>query len=267
MTPRETALVTGASSGIGEAFARRFASMGYDVVIVARREDRLQALKNDLEDRFGVHTTVCVADLTTEDGIATVETLIRQQVHLTMLVNNAGFTQLGYFHEVPLERHLALIQLHMVAVTRLCYAAVPAMIQRRRGDIINVSSMSGIFTYPKSSLYNATKAGMNTLSESLNVEMAQYGIRVQALLPGFTRTDIVNTPGLEAFNPNSIPDIMWMDADDVVSDALMLMRKNQPLVVAGLPTRLFANEIFLFFYRRLVIPLMRRFPQRFKLWG
>lgn len=267
MSSRETALITGASSGIGEAFARRFASMGYDVVIVARREDRLQALKDDLESRFGIAVTVCVADLTTEEGIAAVETRIHQQENLTMLVNNAGFIQLGYFHEVPLAHHLALIQLHMGAMTRLCYAALPAMIDRHRGDIINVSSMTGIFTYPKSSLYNATKAGMNTFSESLNVEVAQYGIRVQALLPGFTRTDIVNTPGLQDFNPRSIPDFLWMDAEDVVSDSLMFLRKNQALVLAGVPTRLFANEIFLYFYRRLALPLMRRFPQHFKMWG
>lgn len=266
MSEARTALITGASSGIGEAFARRLAYDGYDLIVVARREDRLRALKTDLEDRYAGTVTVLVADLTTDEGMSRTEAAIRDCDSLTMLINNAGFNHLGWFHEVPLERNLAMIQLHLTATTRLCYAALPTMIERQRGDIINVSSMAGIMVFPKSGVYNATKAGITALSESLNLEMAQHSIRVQALLPGFTKTDIVNTEGLKDLDPADLPAFMWMEVGDVVTASLVGLESNRAIVAPGFYA-MGGNGIMLSVYRRVMFPLLRRYIRQYKFYG
>ena len=183
-----TALVTGASSGIGAAYARRLAAEGCDVTLVARREPELTILAADLGQRFKVQAHVVVADLATPEGVDLAINRLAD-VPVDWLVNNAGFGAPGVFDQVPLQRSLAMIQLHLLATTRLSHAVLPGMIGRGRGRIVNVSSIGAFLPRPGDATYCATKAYLVTFSRALHGELAGTGEQVQALCPGFTRTN------------------------------------------------------------------------------
>ncbi|MEM9952057.1 MAG: SDR family oxidoreductase [Chloroflexota bacterium] len=208
------ALITGASSGIGEAFARHLANMGYDLIVVARREERLQALA----DKVTVDVEIVVADLTKRDDITRVESLIASHDDIAYLVNNAGFSGVGLFADQSIDFYDDMIQLHVMTSTRLAHAVIPQMKANKNGAIINVSSFGGFVPMPTSATYNATKAYLTSFSESLSMELAPHGIVVQALCPGFTYTEIWDTAGFE--NTPDVPQIAWMSSDEVVIESL-----------------------------------------------
>lgn len=232
------ALITGASSGIGAEYARALASRGYDLVLVARRADRLNALKVELETRCGVQVEALPADLTSDREIARVEQRIREGAALRLLINNAGFDHLGDFVDVPLESHLDMLKVHLEAAIRLSHAALPAMRQEQRGGIINVASMGGLRPLPQNSLYCATKAGLIMFSRVLAGEERSHQIAVQALCPGYTDTEIFDTPGFARLRRDRIPRFMWMSADAVVRESLRRLRPGHPVVVPGLVNRI-----------------------------
>lgn len=194
-SPRPRAVVTGASSGIGQAFAERLAGDGYDLVVVARRRDRLEALAKRLGEQHGAAVDVLVADLTDPAALATVERRVAGDPALVLLVNNAGFG--GYMPFVDLEpdQAEALIRLHILAVTRLTRAALPAMLARGRGAIINVSSQLAFSasmsapTLPKRAVYVGAKAYLNAFTETLAHELVGTGVQVQVLCPGIVQTE------------------------------------------------------------------------------
>lgn len=222
-----TALVTGASSGIGETFARHLAYAGYDLIVVARRADRLQALADEL----AVDVQIVVADLATDAGIAKTEAAITACDNLAMLVNNAGFAYVAHFADADLDPLLSMNRLHMDATLRLIYAAIPQMKRHHNGTIINVSSVGGFIPMPSSATYNATKAYLISFSESLAVELADYGIYVQVLCPGFTRTEIFDAA---ATYPDDIPDMMWLSTDEVVVASLSAIATKRTRVTPGI---------------------------------
>lgn len=235
---RPLALITGASSGIGEGYARALAAQAYDLVIVARRADRLTALKADLEARYAIQVETLPADLADDRDIARVEQRIRDADALNLLINNAGFDQLGEFISVPLETHLDMLTVHLETSIRLTHAALPAMRQKRRGGIINVASMGGLRPLPNNSLYCATKAGLVMFSRVLAGEEQPYQIAVQALCPGYTNTEIFDTPGFTGWRRDRIPRFLWMSVDAVVRESLDRLRPGKPVVVPGLVNRL-----------------------------
>jgi short-subunit dehydrogenase len=227
-----TALITGASSGIGKTFARRLAQQGYDLILVARREERLQALAEELR-KSSQNISIIVADLSQDDGVEKVLDAIRSCEDLDLLVNNAGFSVYGNFMDVPLEKHLEMIHLHLDATVRFCYAALPKMKERHKGAIINVASFGGFIPMPKNTTYNATKAYLISFSDALSYEVAKFGITIQVLCPSFTRTEIFDVAGLPP-ETIPIPYFAWMSADEVVSASLNGLKAKRRIVTPRL---------------------------------
>ncbi len=233
MQTNNTALITGASSGIGAAFARQLAAQGHDLILVARRRERLAALAAELEEQHAISVQPLVADLSTLDGIERVKDRIAEVENLDILVNNAGFGIVGKFAESDLTRHLDMIHVHVIASVHLCRAVLPGMIARHRRGIINVSSISA-FTSVGNVSYTATKAYLVAFSEVLQVELAGTGVHVQALCPGFTYTGFHDTPDLiNDFDRSRIPKMMWMSADKVVAGSLKALERGNVVLFRG----------------------------------
>lgn len=218
---RPTALVTGAASGIGAAFAEALARDGYRLVLVDRDGERLRSLAAALPEDCERVT----ADLTADADVARVEARCRDGVDL--LVNNAGFGHPAGFLETPVEAEIAMSRLHMETVLRLTLAALPGMIARGRGGVVNTASVLGFFP---SSTYSASKIWVVNFSRSAARTAAGHGITVTALCPGFTRTGFHDGAGMTT---TKIPGFLWLEADAVVATALRDWRKGKPLSIPG----------------------------------
>jgi len=228
---RRIALVTGASSGLGAEFARQIAARGYDLVLTARREARLTALGAELASRHGVAYEVVVADLGTDPGIAAVEArLQREDVHL--LVNNAGFGIGRAFAEAELEDQSAMLSVHAVAPMRLMHTALPAMLARRSGGVINVASLAAFVSLPKNANYSATKAYLMRFSRAVNAEVRRKGVTVQALCPGLTVTEYHDDQERAHLRRRGLG-FLWAPAAAVVRDSLRAFDRRQALCVPG----------------------------------
>jgi short-subunit dehydrogenase len=226
-----TALVTGASAGIGEEFCRQLSARCDVIIAVARRGERLAALQRTLGDR--VELRCLEADLGSIEGVATVMEAIRQQGPVRYLVNNAGFGTFGNFDALSVESQRAMVNLHIDATITLCRAAIPFMRELGRGAIINVSSLGSFVPGKGMAVYGATKAFLNYFSEALQVELAGSGIEVQALCPGFTRTEFHDPMAAQGFDRERIPQQMWMTAGDVVASSLAALGSGKVVVVPG----------------------------------
>jgi short-subunit dehydrogenase len=235
-----TALITGASSGIGAAFAHQLAAIGYDLILVARREDRLAALATDLQGCHPITAEVLAADLSNPTDVKGVERRITELESLDLLINNAGFGAPGPFAQADLHTQLNMIHVHVIASVRLTRAALPGMIARRQGTIINVSSIAGLVPIPGSATYSSTKAYLNVFSEALQAELKGTGVRVQALCPGFTHTEFHDTPTHRGFHRSRIPEVLWMSAEKVAEQSLCALRRHQVIFIPGPKNRLVA---------------------------
>jgi hypothetical protein len=220
-------MVTGATAGIGAAFARALAARGHDLVLVARDQARLDSVARQLRT-YGVAVDVLPADLTDEQGCARVEW--RCGEGLDVLVNNAGLGTKGAFHEVPREQEEHLLRLNVRAPMRLTHAALPPMIDRGRGAIVNVSSVAGFAHGVRGATYGASKAWLTSFSESLHLQYAERGVRVIALCPGFTRTEFHSRAEMDM---SGLPDRLWLDADDVVRTALADLDRGRSRSIPG----------------------------------
>src|SRR6266498_2168999 len=201
------AFVTAASSGLGAACAERLAHGGSATVIVARRRERLESLAEQLKSNHHIDVEVLVADLSKRTDLDTVEKRIREDSSLEMLVNNAGFGGYMPFIELDPDKAEELINLKVLAVTRLTRAALPGMIARGRGAIINVSSLAAFVPGPYDAIYGATKAFVNSFTEALHEELRGTGVRVQALCPGFVHTELQQRAGIDT---SRLPAFAWM---------------------------------------------------------
>ncbi len=228
---KTTALVTGASSGIGAEFCRQLAQSCPVIIAVARSAGRLEELARELASHSEVH--VVEADLTTEEGLARTVEALRQKGPVDYLVNNAGFGTSGDFDRTGIDRQQDMVDLHIRATLRLCHAAVPFMRELGGGRIVNVSSLGSFIPARKMAVYNATKAFVTSFSRSLQEEVAGDGIRVQALCPGYTRTAFTDTPELAHFDPERVPQEMWMDAGEVVAQSLAALEEGPAVLVTG----------------------------------
>ncbi|MBE1537461.1 SDR family NAD(P)-dependent oxidoreductase [Actinomadura algeriensis] len=216
-----TAFITGATAGIGAAFARRLASDGFDVVLLARDTARLEAAAADLRDRYRVRAETLTADLATEEGLAAAEERARENVDL--LVNNAGFGNKGVFLDVPVGDELTMLKVHCEAVLRLTRAAVPGMLERGRGGVINVSSVAAFATR---GTYGASKAWVVSFSQGVAEDIASRSggrVRVMALCPGFVHTEFHERARMDM---SDVPGFMWLDKDAVVDAGLRDLRRG-----------------------------------------
>jgi len=228
---KKTALVTGASAGLGAEFCRQLAEQCEVIIAVARRPDRLQALKRELDGRAELHAIE--GDLSTIEGVARTIESIRQQGPVDYLVNNAGFSTYGMFEDQLIDGQQEMVSVHINATMALCRAAIPFMRELGGGHIINVSSLSAFLPGRGLSVYGATKAFLNFYSQSLQMELADSGITVQALCPGYTRTDFHSTQEFSQFDTAQIPDEYWMDSASVVSISLAAVGAGKVIVVPG----------------------------------
>lgn len=230
-TRTPVAVVTGASSGIGEVFARKLAARGYDLILVARRADRLHSLASELSPR---RVEVVTADLTTSDGLQAAEQGIRNCPQLDLLVNNAGFGTVKRFWEADLHGQEQMHQLHVMATVRLTHAALNLMVAQGRGAIINVSSVAAFGQTEGNVSYCATKAWVNAFTQGLDIELRGAGykgkIKVQALCPGYTMSEFHDTLGVDR---NNIPRVLWMQADAVVDASLRGLEQGKVVVIPG----------------------------------
>ena len=233
------AFITGASAGIGASYARALAEIGFDLVLLARRRGRLQALANELESNASVPCEIISADLSDMEEIKKVTDHIGQIDNLDVLINNAGFGTIGYFADIPIEKSMRMVHTHMTATVHFTHAALSGMRKRKRGIIINVSSMGAFILTPGNVLYDATKSFLVTFSENLWLEVRDMGIKVQALCPGFTRTELHEVGDFKDFDKNIIPDSLWMMPDEVVRLSLEALEKSRKVTfVPGWKKRL-----------------------------
>ncbi len=223
---RPLALITGASSGIGATFARALADRGYDLVLVARRKDRLEALGREIKAQ------VLPADLTKDAELKLVEDRVAAADNLELLVNNAGFGTLGRFWETDVDGQDSMHRLHVLATVRLTHAALRGMVARKSGGVINVSSVAGFAQSPGSTSYGATKRWMNAFTEGLYLELKSAGspVKVQALCPGFTYSEFHDVLGMDRA---LIPASLWMRAEDVVETSLRGLDRGDLFVIPG----------------------------------
>jgi short-subunit dehydrogenase len=231
MSNRRTAVVTGASSGIGTAFARLLAQRGYDLVVVARRTDRLEQLAKELDTAYGVSVEVLPADLGTAEGIAAVEQRLADDTRpVDIHINNAGFGTAGPFADLDVAREEEMIRVNVVAVVRLTHAALGGMLARGRGGILNVASTAGFQPMPGWATYAATKAFVNRFTEAVSAEVRPAGVTVTTLCPGFTRTEFQERA---EFGDEVVPGFLWQTPEEVAAAALRALDKRRVYAVPG----------------------------------
>ena len=243
---RPLALVTGASSGIGAAYAGKLAGKGFDLVLVSRDRARLTALARRLAALHGVTADPLPADLSLRSDVEALERRIRATNRLRFLVNAAGFLTKGTFAEADVEGQDAMIRVHLLATVRLTRAALPAMIRSgRRCAVVNVSSVAGFGTSVGNITYCATKAYLNSFTQGLSLELADTNVAVQALCPGYTRTEIHRRAGVRSETPRS----WWLEPEDVVDASFRALADGRVFCIPGLRYR-------------AVVALARFIPQR-----
>ena len=231
LSTKGTALITGASSGIGAVYADRLARQGYDLILVARSQGKLNALANHLSNETGRAVEVVAADLKDKADLRRVEDILRTDASITLLVNNAGVGGVMPLLGSPVDEMEDMITLNVTALMRLAYAVTPGFVARGKGTVINISSIVAIAPEILNGVYGGTKAFVLGLSQSMHHELADEGIRIQAVLPGATATDFWS----EAGNPvENLPQEIVMSAEDMVDAALVGLASGEVVTIPGL---------------------------------
>jgi uncharacterized protein len=260
--PRPIALITGASAGLGATFARQLAAEGFDLILVARRAGALEQLAAELHAKYGISAETVTADLTRDDDVGRVCQLLAATERLELLVNNAGFGSRGLFFEADAEQQDAMHRLHVVATERLTRAALPGLVARQRGGIINVASVAGFIIGVGNISYCATKAWMVVFTEGLYLELKSMAspVTVQALCPGYTYTEFHDVLGVD--RASIMGKDWWMSADRVVGESLSGFKRGQLLVIPGMRYRVLVS-VAKFLPRSLLIQGAARFRTQY----
>jgi len=233
----KTALITGASSGIGAAFARQLAAEGSDLVLVARGVERLRLLAEELQGTHGITVEVCETDLSAPVARAEIERRLAQTENpIDLLINNAGFGTSGDFSELPIAREEQEVQVNVIAVMRLTSAALPEMLRRDSGAILNLGSIAGLYPVPGNATYCATKAFLCSFGDSLFEELRGTGVSITTSLPGFTDTEFQHRSNWD--DQKHVPKMAWLSAAKVASDSLEAVSSRKARVVPALGYRM-----------------------------
>lgn len=231
---RKTACITGATSGIGAAFAKRLAKQGYDLMITGRRKEKIESLSNTLSKENKINVEVIIAELSDDKKLDLLAEQIKKITNLEILVNNAGFAKENFFHEEDFSTHEIMLKVHNLALIKLCHAALPNMVSQGHGRIINVSSLLAFTPSPTNAMYSASKAFVKLLTESLYLELQGTGVQVQALCPGMTRTDFHERMGYDKntfYKDKGM--LKAMTPEEVVDISLQYLEKDKVLCVPG----------------------------------
>jgi short-subunit dehydrogenase len=257
-------LITGASSGIGEAFADVFAAEGFDLVITARREERLNLVKQRLEETYRISVQTMRADLAEHDAARDLcDRVSARGIAIDALVNNAGYGIPGTFTASEWTRHAAMLQVMVVAVAELTHQLLPAMVERRYGRIINLASLAALVPAPAGhTLYAASKAFVVKFSEALANEVRAHGVHVTALCPGFTLSEFHDVTGTRA-TVSQLPGWLWMDAPAVARQGFDAVMAGAPVHVTGRVNRAIATCARLL-PQRLLVAIGRRTGHRYR---
>jgi short-subunit dehydrogenase len=235
--PTATCLVTGASSGIGAAFAEQLAACGHNVTIVARRVSRLEELAGRLRASYGVEIDVVACDLSVEPRRDELLAAVRASGRdVEVLINNAGFGMVGAWLELDAERERQMVRLIVDAPLHLCRELIPGMVSRRRGAVLNLGSIVSFMPVPHFAAYSAAKAFSLSFTSALHAELRGTGVTVTQCCPGPVRTEFTEVTGGDAIAA-SLPDFCWKSADEVASEALAALDSGRRLLVPGWPTR------------------------------
>lgn len=240
----KSALITGAASGIGAAFARRLAAQQVRLWLVDKQGEALTALADELNAAHGSDVNPIRADLRDPADQETIVKTIESLRELDLLINNAGFGSPASFHTLAPEKHDEMLQVHVMSPVKFCRAALPAMIGRRNGAIINVCSLIQYISIDGNAMYGATKMFLDRFSRSLDCEVRQHGVKIQALIPGYTSTRFHHTGDYLPTHSSLIPGYLWLSADEVVDVSLRKLASRRVDCVPGL-----VNRISAFFLR------------------
>lgn len=257
-TNSPVALITGASSGLGAIFARQLAEQGYGLVLVARRKERMEALAVEIQRRQDVPIEVFPSDLSLDADLDRLEQRIREIESLELLVNNAGFNAHGRFANVPSERYRQMLSVQLVTTIRLTRAALPIMLRKHKGGIINVSSLAAFFPLIGSTVYCANKSGLFAFTQALDIELDGSGVQVQALCPGFFYSEFHKAPEYKDVDRSYIPKFLFGQPDPIVAESLKALRRGQVVCIPGRLNKILSifgrNQVF----QPLVVFVLKR---------
>ncbi len=257
--PDRTALVTGASSGIGAEIARDLARRGHGVTLVARREDRLKSLADELATAHAVRTEVLAADLADADGRAALpDALDERGLTVDVLVNNAGLTTTGPVHRSAVEDELRMVRVDVEAVVDLCSRFLPGMVERGRGAVLNVASVGSFQPLPGQAGYGASKAFVLAYTQGIRGELTGTGVTISALCPGPVRTGFGEAAGLDAAESEAaLPSFMWVEADEVARAGVAGLDRGRGVTIPG-PANSVAAQVGRLAPRSLLVPFLAR---------
>ena len=254
------AVVTGATAGLGRAFAERLARRGHPLLLIARDAKRLDEVAGELSRTHRVSARALAADLSKDDDLERVATALESERDLGVMVNNAGFGLPGNIHDSPVEPQMRMLRVHVLAVARLSQAVLPGMVSRKRGWLINVSSIAGFLYGPGNANYCATKGYELQFTKALDTELTGKGVYVQALCPGFTHTEFHQRVGMDK---TTVPSVLWSSAESVVDASIAAAERGRPLVlIPGLK-----NRVLVWLARMAPHFIVRRGRPRFKQQG
>jgi short-subunit dehydrogenase len=252
----KTALITGATSGIGASYAKRLAFDGYNLILTGRRIDKITTLANELSQAYHVNVEVIIVELSNSIELeALVERIKNLQIDI--LINNAGFGINKYFNEEDFGIQDEMVRVHIICPIRLVHAVLPNMISRGSGVIINVSSVGAFLSIPRNTIYSGTKAFLRAFTESLHLELMGTGVKVQVLCPGLVRTDFHEKIGISKAEQGNTELVSWRSPDEIVDISIRGIEKNEVVCIPGWSTRV---RIFLISIipRRIYYYLIRK---------
>ena len=264
MKEKRVALVTGGSSGIGEAFAGVLAAEGFDIVITARREERLRAVQSRLQEQYGVRVELIVEDLEQPEAPARLCAALESRgLNIDVLVNNAGYGVPGSYLASSWDVHRRFLQIMVTTVAELTYRLLPGMIDRQYGRIINIASLAGLVPSPAGhTMYAASKAFLIKFSEALGHEVRRHGVLVTAVCPGFTYSEFHDVTGTRA-EVSRMPGFMWMSAADVARQGYQAVMAGEPMIVTGRVNAAIATMVRLL-PQRWVVAVGRRIGRSYR---